>query len=146
MEPIFDGPEHISQVTVPWDDVIRDDFHVIVYRDKYPCTEGHLLFVPKYNAIGVLNDAFKDAVEHGKRGVESGAWGGFNIGMNYGAVAGQTIMWPHIHMIPRRLGDVDDPVGGVRNTIPGKGNYHKEKTIGESISDWTGNIDPTPLG
>jgi diadenosine tetraphosphate (Ap4A) HIT family hydrolase len=33
--------------------------------------------------------------------------------------------WPHIHLIPRRKGDVEDPVGGVRNTIPGKGNYHK---------------------
>jgi len=36
------------------------------------------------------------------------------------------VMYPHIHLIPRRSGDVEDPVGGVRNTIPGKGNYKKE--------------------
>ena len=45
--------------------------------------------------------------------------------MNVGEVAGQTIMHCHIHLIPRREGDVDDPIGGVRNTIPGKGNYRK---------------------
>lgn len=123
LDQIFDGPEHISQTNVPWETVVRDDFHVIVYLDKYPVTEGHLLFVPKYNAIGVLNDAFKDAVEHGKRGVDSGAFDGFNIGINMGEAAGQTVHWPHIHFIPRRNGDVEDPVGGVRNTIPGKGNY-----------------------
>ncbi|MFC1896195.1 HIT family protein [Thermodesulfobacteriota bacterium] len=50
---------------------------------------------------------------------------GFNVGVNIGQVAGQTIMHCHIHLIPRRQGDVDDPIGGVRNTIPGKGNYRK---------------------
>ena len=123
LDQIFDGPEHISQTNVPWETVVRDDFHVIVYLDKYPVTEGHLLFVPKYNAIGVLNDAFKDAIEHGKKGVESGAFDGYNIGINMGEAAGQTVHWPHIHFIPRRIGDVQDPVGGVRNTFPGKGNY-----------------------
>lgn len=123
LDQIFNGPEHISQASVPWDKVVRDDFHVIVYLDKYPVTEGHLLFVPKYNAIGVLNDAFKDAVEHGKRGVESGAFDGYNIGINMGEAAGQTVQWPHVHFIPRRKGDVEDPTGGVRNTIPGKGNH-----------------------
>ena len=123
MDTIFDGPPHISDANVPWDQVIRDDFHVIVYQDRYPCTEGHLLFVPKYNAMGVFQDAIKDAMEHGKAGISAGMWDGFNLGLNYGEAAGQTIMWPHIHLIPRRKGDVQDPVGGVRNTIPGKGNY-----------------------
>jgi len=48
---------------------------------------------------------------------------GFNVGVNVGETAGQTIMHCHIHLIPRRRGDVADPIGGVRNTIPGKGNY-----------------------
>ena len=48
---------------------------------------------------------------------------GFNIGMNAGAVAGQTIFHCHIHLIPRREGDVENPRGGVRHLIPGKGNY-----------------------
>jgi diadenosine tetraphosphate (Ap4A) HIT family hydrolase len=79
--------------------------------------------------MGVLKDAFEDAVKEGKRLMEYGNCDGFNIGINYGAAAGQTVNWPHIHLIPRRNGDVEDPVGGVRNTIPGKGNYRlQEKT------------------
>ena len=120
---IFEGPDHISEANVPWTDVVRDDFHVAVYRDKYPVSEGHLLFVPKYNSIDVLSDAVKDAVTHGAYVTATGEWDGFNIGLNYGEAAGQTVMWPHVHLIPRRKGDVEDPVGGVRNVIPGKGNY-----------------------
>ena len=124
---IFDGPDSIEKSSAPWDNIFREDFHVVVYRDKYPCTPGHLLFVPKYNTVGVLNDAFADAFREGKEMVDSGEWDGFNVGLNYGTSAGQTVNWPHVHLIPRRKGDVEDPVGGVRNTIPGKGNYHSPK-------------------
>jgi diadenosine tetraphosphate (Ap4A) HIT family hydrolase len=48
---------------------------------------------------------------------------GFNIGVNCGEVAGQTVFHAHIHIIPRYAGDVPSPRGGVRNVIPGKGNY-----------------------
>lgn len=125
MSKIFNGPDYIDESPAPWNDVEREDFHVVVYRDKYPCTPGHLLFVPKHNTVGILTNAFDDAVRYGQAKVESGEWDGFNIGMNYGEAAGQTVNWPHIHLIPRRKGDVEDPTGGVRNTIPGKGNYSK---------------------
>jgi diadenosine tetraphosphate (Ap4A) HIT family hydrolase len=118
-----DIPDDIDDSTAPWTELVNEDFHVAVYLDKYPCTPGHLLFVPKYNTLAVLENAFTDAVRHGKAKVEAGEWDGFNIGMNYNQCAGQTVSWPHIHLIPRRNGDVVDPVGGVRNTIPGKGNY-----------------------
>ena len=49
--------------------------------------------------------------------------GGFNTGISAGEVAGQTVMPCHVHLIPRRAGDVSNPRGGVRHTIPGKGNY-----------------------
>jgi diadenosine tetraphosphate (Ap4A) HIT family hydrolase len=120
-----DIPDDIEDSSAPWTDLVEQDYHVVVYRDKYPCTEGHLLFVPKYNTIHVLNDAFENAVRWGIDQVEKGQWNGFNIGLNYGPAAGQTVDWPHIHLIPRRTGDVEDPIGGVRNTIPGKGNYRK---------------------
>lgn len=113
----------IEDSAAPWTDLLEEDYHVKVFKDKYPVTEGHLLFVPKYNAIGVLTDAYEGAVRYGKRMVDLGVWEGFNIGMNYGKTAGQTVDWPHIHLIPRRTGDVKDPTGGVRNIIPGKGNY-----------------------
>ena len=47
------------------------------------------------------------------------------IGQNIGEAAGQTVMYPHVHLIPRRAGDMDDPRGGVRHVIPEKGNYKK---------------------
>ena len=50
---------------------------------------------------------------------------GYNIGMNCGAAAGQTIFHLHVHLIPRYRGDASDPRGGVRNSIPGKGNYFR---------------------
>ena len=123
MSLIFDGPETLEESGAPWDNLISEDFHVAIFLDKYPCTPGHLLFVPKYNSLGVLKDVFEEAVEWGKTKVEAGEWDGFNVGFNYGQAAGQTVQWPHVHLIPRRKGDVEDPVGGVRNTIPGKGNY-----------------------
>jgi diadenosine tetraphosphate (Ap4A) HIT family hydrolase len=48
---------------------------------------------------------------------------GFNIGVNIGSTAGQTIFHCHFHLIPRRTGDVEDPRGGIRQVIPGKGAY-----------------------
>lgn len=51
------------------------------------------------------------------------AFSAFNIGMNAGEDAGQSVFHCHIHLIPRRSGDVERPRGGVRNTIPGKGSY-----------------------
>ena len=125
IEKIFNGPETLEESGAPWSDVYREDFHIIVYRDKYPVNPGHLLFVPKYNSMPLLSQAFEDAVRYGKAMIKSGEWDGFNVGINYGKVAGQTVMWPHIHLIPRYEGDVKDPIGGVRNTIPGKGNYRK---------------------
>ncbi len=118
-------PDIIDDVDTPWTELVEQDYHVKVFADKYPCTPGHLLFVPKYNTISVLIDAVEDAVRWGQDLVSQGHCDGFNIGINYGPAAGQTVSWPHVHLIPRRIGDVEDPVGGVRNTIPGKGNYKK---------------------
>jgi len=127
LDQIFDSEEDIclDEVDVPWTTVESEDSHVRVYVDGYPVTEGHLLFVPKFNSISIMSDAFEDALRYGRNRVNAGEWQGFNIGVNYGSAAGQTVKWPHIHLIPRREGDVEDPVGGVRNVIPGKGNYKK---------------------
>jgi diadenosine tetraphosphate (Ap4A) HIT family hydrolase len=112
----------------PWTELESEDFHVSVYKDMFPVTDGHRLFVPKYNTVAVLRDAFSDAVERGLLGIEQGEWDGFNVGVNVGESAGQTCSWPHIHLIPRRKGDIDDPRGGVRHVIPDRGNYKLWKT------------------
>ncbi len=120
-------PSFIEDSLAPWDNLVEEDFHVKVFADKYPVTEGHLLFVPKYNTVHVLMDCFHDAVQDGINRVKNGEWDGFNVGFNYGPAAGQTVEWPHVHLIPRRKGDMEDPTGGVRHVIPEKGNYRKVK-------------------
>ena len=109
----------------PWTDEVTElsDYHVVVYKDKYPVTPGHLLFVPRYNTPQVLQDAFFSAHYHGCKLVDLGNCQGFNIGLNQGEAAGQTVMYPHVHLIPRRLDDTPNPRGGVRNVIPGQGDY-----------------------
>jgi diadenosine tetraphosphate (Ap4A) HIT family hydrolase len=59
---------------------------------------------------------------------------GFNVGINCGPVAGQTVGHCHVHLIPRRSGDVENPEGGVRHVIPGKGHYHPEIPASETGS------------
>ena len=114
-----------DSVNAPWTDLELEDFHVKVFSDAYPVTPGHKLYVPQYNNVDVLRDAVVDAVSRGLKGIENGEWDGFNVGMNVGAVAGQTCAWPHVHLIPRRQGDMEDPRGGVRHVIPERGNYKK---------------------
>jgi diadenosine tetraphosphate (Ap4A) HIT family hydrolase len=119
-----------SNGIAPWNDQVAElsDFHVTVFRDKYAVTPGHLLFVPNYNTVSVIMDAMESAVRHGNRMVELQQCDAYNVGINMGTAAGQTVMYPHVHLILRRTGDCADPVGGVRNVIPGKGNYRKYDT------------------
>jgi diadenosine tetraphosphate (Ap4A) HIT family hydrolase len=115
----------MGEARTPWTDDVSEDIHVMVYRDKYPVTPGHLLFVQKFNTVSVLMDAMRDAVETGLSKVANGEWDGFNVGLNVGKAAGQTVEWPHVHLIPRKTGDMEDPTGGVRHVIPERGNYKK---------------------
>ena len=109
----------------PWDLRVDElsDFHVTVFRDRFPVTEGHLLFVPNYNTIEVINEAFYSAQLAGEDMIKLGECQAYNIGINQGSAAGQTVMYPHVHLIPRRVGDCADPVGGVRGVIPEQQNY-----------------------
>ena len=110
----------------PWNLEVSEltDFHVAVFKDRYPVTRGHLLFVPRFNTVAVLRDCFEAAIFEGNRMFRAGECDAFNIGMNSGTAAGQTVMYPHVHLIPRRTGDCADPVGGVRGVIHGQANYH----------------------
>ena len=121
-----------SYKDAPWPDehIIHEDENIVVYKDGYPVTEGHLLFVPKKVERRLdITRCFELAYEWGVQGVMDYRWEGFNVGINNGEVAGQSVMWPHVHLIPRRKGDVEDPKrvkGGVRHVIPLKG-YYEEK-------------------
>ena len=110
----------------PWSTVSLNTRDFVVYEDGFPVTDGHTLVVPKESTEENLLKCFKFALAMGKQNVESSNnITGFNIGLNIGTSAGQTCMYPHVHLIFRRDGDCPDPVGGVRNVIPGKGNYKK---------------------
>jgi diadenosine tetraphosphate (Ap4A) HIT family hydrolase len=109
----------------PWDLRVPDlsNFHVTVFQDRFPVAAGHLLFVPNYNTSVTIGDAFEAALIYGNSMVADGKFDAFNVGINMGAAAGQTVMYPHVHLIPRIHGDCADPVGGVRGVIPGQANY-----------------------
>ena len=110
--------------------VIENKLSYAVY-DGYPVTAHHALIISKRHAETYFDlmpeerEACHELLLEMKRYIqqEDGTVTGFNIGMNAGASAGQTIFHCHTHLIPRRDGDIADPRGGVRGVIPGKRNY-----------------------
>jgi len=116
---------------LPADRIIASNALALAIRDNYPVTQLHTLVVPKRHA-----ETFFDLFEPERRAInqllsglrveimkKDASVSGFNIGMNNGDAAGQTISHAHVHLIPRRQGDVQDPRGGVRGVIPGKARY-----------------------
>ena len=93
---------------------VLDTFYYAVFNDKWPVCDGHLLFVPKENNTKFLTLALEATVEYGDKLREEGKIDGYHFGMNMGGCAGQTVMWPHIHFIPRHTGDVEGFPGSVR--------------------------------
>src|SRR5210317_859840 len=89
--------------------------------DTYPVSDHHCLIIPKRHVDNYF-ELTKDEILDKDTSVK-----GFNVGTNSGTVAGQSIMHCHIHLIPRRTGDVDNPQGGVRSVIPKKQHYIRKK-------------------
>lgn len=115
----------------PVDRILFDIDLVRVLNDLYPVTSGHLLVVPRRHVAG-WDEATSDekaalllAIERARSmaSERDPKVDGFNVGWNDGASAGQTVMHLHIHVIPRRCGDVEDPRGGIRWVIPAKARY-----------------------
>ena len=109
----------------PWSKIVYDLKDCVWYEDGYPVTEGHALLVPKVASQQNITKCFELALKIGNENIQKGLIDGYNIGINVGEAAGQTCMYPHVHLIPRRKGDMEDPRGGVRHVIPHKGNYKK---------------------
>lgn len=121
-----DSPFH----PVDPDRIILETRDAVAFLDKYPVSEGHTLVVPKIAAI-TLGELAPE--------VEAGLWkavrqvrdlleeryrpDGFNVGVNDGRAAGQTIAHAHIHVIPRYAGDTPDPRGGIRWVVPERAKY-----------------------
>lgn len=103
---------------------------VFTIRDRFPISPAHTLIIPKrhiaslFDATDKEQRAFLYALQTAKADLDQQHKpNGYNIGINDGLVAGQTIMHLHIHLIPRYAGDCDDPRGGVRRLFPEKAKY-----------------------
>jgi diadenosine tetraphosphate (Ap4A) HIT family hydrolase len=106
--------------------------HAIAIYDGFPVSPGHSLIIPKrhivslFEATGEEHKALLDQLTGMRKFLlEERSPDGFNIGINDGAAAGQTVMHLHIHLIPRYAGDKSDPRGGVRWIFPDKAAYWK---------------------
>jgi diadenosine tetraphosphate (Ap4A) HIT family hydrolase len=116
---------------IPADRIILENTFAYAIRDGFPVTLMHTLIIPKRHVVDYfgLDESEREACDQLLRELRTSILDsdtnveGFNIGMNVGAVAGQTIFHAHIHLIPRRVGDVANPRGGVRHIIPDKGLY-----------------------
>ena len=111
--------------------IVNENDHAYASYDPYPVSKKHCLIIPKRHvkdyfdlsekeilACNQLIKSMKIKIEEKDKSVK-----GFNIGTNSGKAAGQSIMHCHVHLIPRREGDVKNPQGGVRSVIPLKQYY-----------------------
>jgi len=115
--------------------LITESAQAYALLDKYPVTDGHTLVLPKRHVGNYfeLSEREQTACWIMVNRVQSILQDqcdpdSFNVGINVGTEAGQTVPHAHVHVIPRYEGDVDDPTGGVRNVIPEKGNYLSRAT------------------
>lgn len=116
--------------TLPPERILIDSPRALVIRDGFPVSPGHTLIIPKRH-VGSwfdITDAERDAIAalltQAKAQLDKElAPDGYNIGINDGAAAGQTVPHLHMHLIPRFNGDRDDPRGGVRWIMPEKADY-----------------------
>lgn len=112
----------------------RSSEHSIAFLDAFPSAPGHTLIIPRRHVallaeltpdehadlFGLLRDVVLSMRDAGAR----------SIGVNDGALAGQTVPHVHLHVIPRRAGDVGDPRGGIRWVLPGTAAYWEPPTSG----------------
>ncbi len=120
--------------TIRKKELIFENELAYVSYDTYPVSTHHCLIIPKRHIKDYfeLSDreivACDQLIKKVKKQIQikDPTVKGYNIGINSGIVAGQSIMHCHIHLIPRREGDVDNPQGGVRSVIPSKQHYTRK--------------------
>jgi diadenosine tetraphosphate (Ap4A) HIT family hydrolase len=107
---------------------LYSDSLVSVRFDAYPCTTGHMLVTPNRHVASLLDLTGEEYQALFAAGLASmrkycDASDGWNMGVNIGRASGQTVEHVHLHLIPRRLGDVADPRGGIRWVMPDSAAY-----------------------
>lgn len=111
------------------DYILENELAYAIY-DKYPVGKGNMLFIPKRHVKDFFDitkeerEAIFELIDEGKKLLDKKySPDSYNVGINCGEHAGQTIMHVHVHLIPRYIGDMKDPTGGVRGVIPEKMKY-----------------------
>jgi diadenosine tetraphosphate (Ap4A) HIT family hydrolase len=111
-------------------EILADHPLAAAITDSFPLTRGHTLVVPRRHVASFFEltaeerSAMLGLLDEAKRALDKQyAPDAYNIGVNDGAAAGQTVMHVHVHLIPRYKGDADDPRGGVRWIFPRKADY-----------------------
>jgi diadenosine tetraphosphate (Ap4A) HIT family hydrolase len=124
--------------SLPADRTVLSSANAIALRDAYPISPGHTLIVPRRHIGSFFEATTQERAEllalldEAKRELDAQFTpAAFNIGINDGPAAGQTVPHLHIHLIPRYVGDRTDPHGGVRWIIPDKADYWSTRDIGE---------------
>jgi diadenosine tetraphosphate (Ap4A) HIT family hydrolase len=111
--------------------IVAENELAYAIRDAFPVTHHHTLIIPKRHVLDYfgLNSqellAINDLLLSERAAIDAvdPSIAGYNVGMNCGESAGQSVWHCHVHLIPRRRGDVEYPKGGIRHVIPWKGNY-----------------------
>jgi diadenosine tetraphosphate (Ap4A) HIT family hydrolase len=124
------NPDRCPFCAMPAERVLEANASAFAVLDAYPASPGHSLVICRRHVedifdltateVGdllVLVRSTRTRIDRTLRPA------GYNLGVNVGKAAGQTVMHVHVHVIPRYHGDTDDPAGGVRGVIPGKGRY-----------------------
>jgi diadenosine tetraphosphate (Ap4A) HIT family hydrolase len=132
----FNHLKHSSKIDCPFCQpntervIIAESATVYAIFDKFPVNKGHTLIIPKRHCASYFDLSFKEQkacwfmVNEVKKIIENEFNpDGFNLGININESAGQTISHVHIHLISRYIGDVENPIGGVRGVITNKQNY-----------------------
>lgn len=123
----------------PKSKVILESASTYSIYDRFPVSKGHALIIPKRHVSSYFDLSLKEQIAcqlniNKLKKIIDKEYNpdGYNIGVNIGSTGGQTISHVHIHLIPRYKGDVDNPIGGVRNVIPDLGNYVTKKAKWEN--------------
>lgn len=126
---VLDNDECIFCTTHNFKLIAQNEFCFAVF-DNYPVSQGHSLIIPKAHVASYFELSLEQITAMHQLVCETKTYldqkyhpDGYNVGINIGAAAGQSIFHVHMHIIPRYIGDLDNPRGGVRGVIPRKRNY-----------------------